>query len=70
MPSPWDRISADLEDFGRRQPLAVMGLAGVAGFVASRFIKAFSSERYEGRAHHAPEAPPVASQPPVGEYIA
>jgi len=47
MPSPWDRISADLEDFGRRQPLAVMGLGGVAGFVASRFVEAPSPERYE-----------------------
>ena len=70
MPSPWDRILADLEDFGRRQPLAVMGLGVVAGFVASRFIKASSRERYEGHAQGAPEALPVASQPPVGEYIA
>jgi hypothetical protein len=51
-----DRILGDVEDFGRRQPLAVMGLAGVAGFVASRFIKASSPERYEGRAYDAPEA--------------
>jgi uncharacterized protein YjbJ (UPF0337 family) len=65
-----DRILADLEDFGRRQPLVVVGLGVAAGFVASRFIKASSRERYEGRTQGAPEALPVAPQPPVGEYIA
>lgn len=65
-----DRILADLEDFGRRQPLAVAGLGAVAGFVASRFIKASSRERYQSRTRDAPEALPVGSQPPVGEYIA
>jgi hypothetical protein len=44
-----DRILGDLEDFGRRQPLAVMGIGIVAGFVASRFLKASSRERYQGR---------------------
>src|SRR5215208_545961 len=40
-----DRILSDIEDFGRRQPLAIMlgGLA--AGFAASRFLKASSSRR-------------------------
>jgi hypothetical protein len=45
-----DRILSDLEDFGRRQPLAVAGLGVVAGFMASRFLKASSRERYQGRA--------------------
>jgi len=44
-----DRILGDLEDFGRRQPLAVVGLGLAAGFVASRFLKASSRERYQGR---------------------
>jgi hypothetical protein len=44
-----DRILGDLEDFGRRQPLAVMGIGVAAGFVASRFLKASSRERYQGR---------------------
>src|SRR4051794_750457 len=35
-----DRILGDLEDFGRRQPVAIM-LGGLAlGFAASRFLKA------------------------------
>jgi hypothetical protein len=42
-----DRILGDLEDFGRRQPLAVIGLGIVAGFVASRFLKASSRDRYQ-----------------------
>jgi hypothetical protein len=42
-----DRILGDLEDFGRRQPLAVVGIGLVAGFVASRFLKASSRERYQ-----------------------
>ncbi len=42
-----DRILGDIEDFGRRQPWAVM-LGGLAvGFAASRFLKASSSRRYE-----------------------
>jgi hypothetical protein len=65
-----DRILGDLEDFGRRQPLAVVGFGVVAGFVASRFIKASSRERYESRTPNAPEALPTGLQPPVGEYVA
>ena len=53
-----DRILSDLEDFGRRQPMAVMGLGVVAGFMASRFLKASSRERYQGRAP-ATQAMPV-----------
>ena len=44
-----DRILSDVEDFGRRQPLAVIGLGVAVGFVASRFLKASSRERYQGR---------------------
>lgn len=42
-----DRMLRDLEDLGRRQPMlaAVGGLA--VGFVASRFLKASSSRRYQ-----------------------
>jgi hypothetical protein len=42
-----DRILSDLEDFGRRQPMAVIGLGVAAGFLASRFLKASSRERYQ-----------------------
>jgi len=42
-----DRILDDVESFGRRQPMAVAGIAMVAGFAASRFLKASSRSRYE-----------------------
>jgi ElaB/YqjD/DUF883 family membrane-anchored ribosome-binding protein len=61
-----DRILADLEDFGRRQPMAVVGIGVVAGFMASRFLKASSRQRYQGHATSAP-AMPVAP-PPLRDY--
>lgn len=42
-----DRILHDVEDFGRRQPMAVAGIGLVLGFAASRFLKASSRSRYE-----------------------
>jgi hypothetical protein len=41
-----DRILRDVEDFGRRQPLAVVAIGFAAGFAASRFLKASSRSRY------------------------
>jgi hypothetical protein len=41
-----DRILRDAEDFGRRQPLAVVAIGLAAGFAASRFLKASSRSRY------------------------
>lgn len=41
-----DRIMRDAEDFGRRQPLAVVAIGMAAGFAASRFLKASSRSRY------------------------
>ena|SRR5215204_503790 len=42
-----DRILRDVEDFGRRQPWAVV-VGGLAlGFLGSRFLKASSRQRYE-----------------------
>jgi len=58
-----DRILRDVEDFGRRQPLAVAAIGLALGFAASRFLKASSRTRYEqpalpvppnGRARSAP----------------
>jgi hypothetical protein len=77
-----DSILDDLEDFGRRQPLAVVGLGVAAGFLASRFLKASSRERYQGRGNGTQPAPmattgpvptgrqpaPMATTPPTGEY--
>src|SRR3954470_1491765 len=44
-----DRILDDIEDFGRRQPWAVMAGGIAIGLIASRFLKASSSSRYEQR---------------------
>ncbi len=42
-----DRVLRDLEDFGRRRPWALAAGGAVIGFLASRFLKASSSRRYE-----------------------
>lgn len=41
-----DRILRDVEDFGRRNPWAVVASGMALGFMASRLLKASSSERY------------------------
>ncbi|HEY0414817.1 MAG TPA: hypothetical protein VGC78_00405 [Gaiellaceae bacterium] len=59
-----DRILRDIEDFGRRQPWLMVGGSAVAGFLASRFMKASSSGRYRGTASYAsgyPQRLPSAS---------
>lgn len=42
-----DRILHDVEDFGRRQPMAIAAIGLAAGFAVSRFLKASSRSRYE-----------------------
>jgi hypothetical protein len=42
-----DRILGDIEDFGRRQPWAIIAGGVALGFAASRFLKASSSRRYD-----------------------
>ncbi len=44
--SDGDRILHDVEGFGRRNPWAVVAGGVALGFVASRMLKASSSERY------------------------
>jgi ElaB/YqjD/DUF883 family membrane-anchored ribosome-binding protein len=44
-----DRILQDIEDFGRRQPWAIIAGGAAIGFLASRFLKASSTTRYEQR---------------------
>jgi hypothetical protein len=44
-----DRILGDVEDFGRRQPWVVVAGGVALGLVASRFLKASSTRRYEQR---------------------
>ena len=43
-----DRILGDIEGFGRRRPWLTAGVGALAGFLASRFVKASGSRRYEG----------------------
>jgi hypothetical protein len=43
-----DTILRDVENFGRRQPWAVIAGGVALGFAASRFLKASSTRRYEG----------------------
>ena len=45
--SDGDTILRDVEDFGRRQPWAVIAGGVALGFAASRFLKASSSRRYD-----------------------
>ena len=64
-----DRILSDLEDFGRRQPMAVIGLGMAAGFLASRFLKASSRERYQSRPTSTGVQPaPLTTAPTDGGY--
>src|SRR5919199_1222537 len=47
--SDGDAILRDVEDFGRRNPLAVVAGGIALGFAASRLLKASSRRRYESR---------------------
>jgi hypothetical protein len=60
-----DKILSDVEDFARRQPLAVVAGGLVLGFAASRFLKASSGERYRAQGtSQAPSTPQAAVPPP------
>ena len=52
-----DRILGDVEDFGRRQPWAVIAGGVAVGFAASRFLKASSTRRYDQRSQPRPPLP-------------
>src|SRR4051812_40414948 len=51
--SDGDRILRDVEDFGRRNPLAVVAGGIAVGFALSRLLKASSTQRYESSANGA-----------------
>ena len=61
-----ERILDDVEQFARRRPWLAAGTAAVAGFVASRFLKASSDRRYEGRRNLTPELASVPTLPSGG----
>ena len=44
-----DQVLRDVEDLARRQPWLFVGASAVVGFLASRFMKASSSGRYQSR---------------------
>jgi F0F1-type ATP synthase membrane subunit b/b' len=54
-----DRIVSDVEDFARGNPWAVAAGGLALGFVASRLLKASSSQRYEQRTTTAAQLPPT-----------
>ncbi len=60
-----DRILGDVEDFGRRQPWAVIAGGVAIGLVASRFLKASSINRYEKRTSIEPREPVAPAAPVV-----
>jgi hypothetical protein len=82
--SDGDRILRDVEDFGRRQPLAVLAGGLAMGFAVSRLLKASSTQRYHGTGRTEPRggqpyggngfttppALPARSVPPAGGPIA
>ena len=43
-----DQILRDVEDFARKQPWLMVGGSAVVGFLASRFMKATSRDRFHG----------------------
>lgn len=59
-----DRILRDVEDFGRRQPMAVAAIGLALGFAASRFLKASSRTRYEEAYPRYPQSA-VRPRPPI-----
>jgi hypothetical protein len=76
--SSGEDILEQIEDFGRKEPLAVTAAGVVLGFAAARFLKASSQRRYASRgsssspygAGHALPSPPPAPPDPVGSPLA
>lgn len=56
-----DDLMGAAQDFGRKQPLAFLGAAALAGFVASRFAAASAHRRDEAQSN----AVPATTQPPA-----
>ncbi len=60
-----DRLLGDIENFGRRQPLAVLAGGLVVGFALSRFLKASSERRYQSYGSR-PQLPRTSTAPNGG----
>jgi hypothetical protein len=52
-----DTILSDVEDFARKQPVAVIAGGLALGFFASRFLKASQGDRYRARPQQLPNTP-------------
>lgn len=61
-----DRILNDVEDFARRQPMAVIFGGLALGLAASRFLKASQSDRYQQRYTPRPQQLPNRFDRPAG----
>lgn len=59
-------IASMAEDFARRQPIAFLGLAAIAGFAASRFITASATRR---EAEASPSYPSPMDDMPTAEPL-
>ena len=57
--SDGDRILRDVEDFGRRNPWAIVAGGLALGFAASRLLKASSTERYRSSVSDGQQRQPV-----------
>lgn len=62
-----DRLLGDIEDFGRRQPLAALAGGLVVGLAAARFLKASSRGRYQSRAGAGSASRELPHTPPAFE---
>jgi glucan phosphorylase len=72
-----EKLLEDAEEFGRRQPLAVLAGGLAVGLLAARFLKASSGDRYRQRTQSSertseiavPARPPQPPPPPVESTI-
>jgi hypothetical protein len=61
-----DRILGDVENFARRRPWLTGAAGVVAGFLASRFVKASSDRRYDAYRSEAGGGIPASYELPAG----
>jgi ElaB/YqjD/DUF883 family membrane-anchored ribosome-binding protein len=65
-----DKILRDVEDLARRQPWMVIALGAGLGLLASRFLKASSSQRYQSRyGGHTPQYTSTRSRAELRESV-
>lgn len=64
--SDGDQILRDVEDFGRRNPWAVVAGGLALGFAASRLLKASSTQRYQSSQNDFANRPETSRSEPTG----